>query len=112
MQSQRSVSVESIECQLSCFPRPTELKFQCLLFESVVAATSDPRSILQRFNQAGTEEEKIDILNWFLIDAGFESIPAYDGIEAAKNRDVYLTGLDTPSNYQGVILPEPAPPII
>ena len=75
-------------------------------------ATSDPRSILQRFNQARTEEEKIDILNWFLIDAGFESIPAYDGIEAAKNRAVYLTGLDTPSNYQGVILPEPAPPMI
>jgi hypothetical protein len=67
----------------------------------------DKRSVLQRFNQARTEDEKIDILNWFLVDAGLAPIPDWNQVtvEAQGNRSMYLQGLDTASKYPGVILP-------
>jgi hypothetical protein len=70
--------------------------------------------VLQQFNKARTQQEKIDILNWFMADNGLEVIPTYDMALAAQKRQQYLIGLpttvilspgNTQSQFTGTLLP-------
>lgn len=61
--------------------------------------------VLQSFNRARTLDEKLTVLNFWMADHGFESIPTYNVANAAMNRGVYLQDLVVQNDFEGVLLP-------
>ena len=59
---------------------------------------------LRSWNKLQSEAEKIEALSFALDDYGLGDLPVFNRNCAAKNRDVYLQGLQ-PSKSTGVILP-------
>ena len=62
-------------------------------------------SVLFQFNREQDPDEKIAILQFWMADNGFESIPDYSAVDGQINREQYLSGITNETMYQGVILP-------
>jgi RHS repeat-associated protein len=63
--------------------------------------------VLQQFNRARTEAEKIDILETWLFEHGYTTgvFMNYNKSAAAQNRANYLNGLQVQNDFNGVLLP-------
>ena len=52
-----------------------------------------------------TKQDKLEILNWAMLEHGLEEIPEYNDTLAKINRRQYLEGLVVTTDFSGVLLP-------